>query len=315
MAAEATSPLISLRGGPNATHLEWRVGAADESDMEFDPHFSLTPKMLRQLKAIDQTTGFLEAVGLQPSWITEVRGRTVVREALASLQIEGNTLSLEQAFELSEGLPNRELRDSEREFLNYLRAFDAVDPFRNQRDAVITRGDLLNLHGLLVSGVRGGRRGAGEFRREDVKVGDIMGEEVVVHHHPPSWFQVDQDIEALLEWIEAGKAKGADSDDPWVHPVIQAGIAQHRMVWIHPFVDGNGRTARMFTTMLLYQRGYDFKFLFELSGYYNRSRHAYYQALRSADHGNDYTEWLTYFLGGFAYQMVRIQERARANAV
>jgi Fic family protein len=69
----------------------------------------------------------------------------------------------------------------------------------------------------------------------------------------------------------------------------------------------------MFTTLLLYQRGYDFKYLFELSSYYNRDRDAYYAALRTADRTDDYTEWLTYFLGGFAYQMVEIQKRARAG--
>jgi len=70
----------------------------------------------------------------------------------------------------------------------------------------------------------------------------------------------------------------------------------------------------MLTTLLLYQRGYDFKYLFELSGFYNRDRDKYYAAIRTADKTSDYTEWLTYFLGGFAFQMVRIQERAREGA-
>ena len=65
----------------------------------------------------------------------------------------------------------------------------------------------------------------------------------------------------------------------------------------------------MFTTLLLFQRGYDFKYLFELSGYYNRDRDAYYEALRSADQTGDYTDWLIYFLGGFSYEMVRVRER------
>jgi Fic family protein len=277
------------------------------------PRFQITPRILRQLKAIEQTTGFLDAVRLRPEWIGEVRSRTNVKEALASLQIEGNSLTLEQAFELAREAPQRELRNSEREFYNYLRAFETTDQLRGQRDAVLGKGDLLNLHHLLVEGVRGGRRYAGEFRREDVKVGDIRGGEVVVYHHPPSRLQIEHEVEALLHWIEAGKLKGDGPGDSWVHPVIQAGIAQHRLVWIHPFVDGNGRTARMFTTLLLYQRGYDFKYLFELSSYYNRDRDAYYAALRTADRTDDYTEWLTYFLGGFAYQMVEIQKRARAG--
>ena len=96
--------------------------------------------------------------------------------------------------------------------------------------------------------------------------------------------------------------------------MIQAGITQHRLAWIHPFVDGNGRTARMFTTLLLYQRGYDFKYLFDLSSYYNRDRDQYYAALRTADASGDYTDWLVYFLGGFSFQMVKIKERARDGA-
>jgi Fic family protein len=270
--------------------------------------------MLRQLKAIEQTTGFVKAVRLQPEWISELRNRSNVVEALASLQIEGNSLTLEEAFALAHHRPDRELRNAEREFYNYLNAFEAVDGLRNDRDAVIGRGDLCNLQRLLVDGVRGGRRGAGSYRREDVKVGDVQGTEIVVHHHPPGWLQVDPEMRALLDWIEFTKIRGDGPEDPWIHPVIQAGIAQHRFVWIHPFLDGNGRSARMMTTMLLYQRGYDFKYLFELSTYYNNDRDQYYEALRTADVTGDYTEWLTYFLGGFAYQMIRIQDAARARA-
>ena len=45
-------------------------------------------------------------------------------------------------------------------------------------------------------------------------------------------------------------------------------------------------------TLILYQRGYDFKYLFNLSEYYNKDRDRYYEALRSADRSEDYTEWL-----------------------
>jgi Fic family protein len=67
----------------------------------------------------------------------------------------------------------------------------------------------------------------------------------------------------------------------------------------------------MFTSMLLYQREYDFKYLFELSDYYNEHRDESYAALRIADQTGDYTEWLTFFLGGFSDQMVRTQELVR----
>jgi Fic family protein len=238
-----------------------------------------------------------------------------VRDALASVQIEGSSLTLKEAFELAGELPERELRPAEHEFVNYLNAFEALDAFRGDRTARVTKGDLLNLHRMIVGGVRGGARYAGQPRREAVQVGDVGADGTVIHHSPPPWGEVEPEVEALLDWVEASKQRGDGPGDPWVHPVILAGITQHRLVWIHPFVDGNGRTARMLTTLLLYQRGYDFKFLFELSGYYNRDRDKYYAALRTADRTGDYTEWLTYFLGGFAWQMVRIKERAREGAV
>ena len=116
--------------------------------MHFEPRVQVTPRMLRQLKAIEQTTGFLEAVRLRQDWIANVRAQSNVKEALSSLQIEGNSLTLEEAFALAQETPARELRNSEREFCNYLRAFDAIDSLRGERDAVLTKGDLLNVHHL-----------------------------------------------------------------------------------------------------------------------------------------------------------------------
>ena len=286
----------------------------------FEPKFQYTPLLQRQLKAIDDARGFLSAVRMQSTWFDDLRQRARVKDALASVQIEGNSLTFEEAFALSQNRPDRELRDAELEFLNYLRTFDAIDGLCNRRDVRLTRGDLLNVHRTIVHGVRGGQRYAGQFRREQVTVGDRNGAEIVVHHEPPTWPEVEEHVEALLDWVEAVKhyptrAKVLRGEpDPWLHPVLVAGIAQHRLAWIHPFVDGNGRTARMFTTMVLYQRGYDFKFLFDLSSYYEKNRDAYYDALRTVDRTGDYTQWLQYFSGGFALQMFAIKQVAAKHA-
>ena len=163
-------------------------------------------------------------------------------------------------------------------------------------------------------------RYAGKTRREAVAVGDRDGDTVIVHHQPPPWAEVDDHLRDLLAWLVEAKAKPTPAQiargvaDTWVHPVLVAGIAQHRFVWVHPFLDGNGRTARMFTTLLLYQRGYDFKYLFNLSDYYNRQRDKYYEALRTSDRTGDYTAWLEYFCGGLALQMYRVREKAKKVA-
>lgn len=282
----------------------------------FSPTYTLTPRIQRQLVAIDRCVGFLEAVDLDADWRHDLRESARLQDAVSSLQIEGSSLTIERAFGLVADPPARLLTEPEREFVNYLAAFDAIDGLRGDKSYAVGRRDLLNLHGIIVQEVRGGFANAGRFRDGEVVVGDRDGEDVVVHHRPPPADDVRDHVDALTEWLGSVKSHPTPAQvarglpDPWVHPVIAAGIAQHRLVWIHPFFDGNGRTARMFTALLLYQRGYDFKYLFDLSTYYNRDRDRYYAALRSADLAGEYTPWLEYFLGGFAQQLFAIKARA-----
>ncbi len=151
-------------------------------------------------------------------------------------------------------------------------------------------------------------------------VGDREDGETLVHHRPPVWSQVEEQLNDLFEWMNACAVHPSFEEcdrgapDGWMHPVVVAGIAQHRLVWIHPFRDGNGRTARMFTTLALYLRGYDFKYLFDLSSYYNNDRDKYYAALRQADASGDYTLWIEYYMGGLAMQMYGIRQQARQAA-
>src|SRR5438309_8016167 len=95
-----------------------------------------------------------------------------------------------------------------------------------------------------------------------------------------------------------------------INPVIVAGIAQFQLVHIHPFVDGNGRTARLLSTLCLYRTGYDFKKLFTISEFYDRDRPAYYGALQSVRKADlDLTGWPEYFTTGLAIQMQEVQQR------
>lgn len=283
--------------------------------MAFEPYFTVTPRMLRQLKAIERTAGFLEAMTLHPEGRLRLHKNAQVKDALSSIQIEGGTLTLEEAFEIARQPPQRRRSNSEQEFLNYLCAFENIDHLCGQRDYVPAAGDLRNLHHILLDQVRGGDHFKGQFRVEDVKVGDIVAGETVVHHQPPHWSRVPGEVDELMEWITCSAEKKPykeikESGDPWVHPVFIAGITQHRLVWIHPFVDGNGRAARMFTALVLFYRGYNFKYLFDLSSYYNADRDLYYASLRTADRDGDYTQWLEYFLGGFSNQMFTLRDDA-----
>lgn len=95
-----------------------------------------------------------------------------------------------------------------------------------------------------------------------------------------------------------------------VHPILVAGIAQFQLVHIHPFLDGNGRTARLLSMLCLYRKGNDFKRLFTLSEYYDRDRPSYYPAIQSVRKRDlDLTEWLDYFTFGLQWQLAEVQEK------
>jgi Fic family protein len=94
------------------------------------------------------------------------------------------------------------------------------------------------------------------------------------------------------------------------HPVLVSGISQFQLVHIHPFIDGNGRTSRLLSTLCLYRAGYEFKRLFTISEYYDRDRPAFYRALQSVrESGMNMTGWLEYFVEGLTTQLAEIKER------
>ncbi len=100
------------------------------------------------------------------------------------------------------------------------------------------------------------------------------------------------------------------NDDLEIHPVLISGIAQFQLVHIHPFLDGNGRTSRLLSTLCLYKAGYDFKRLFTISEYYDRDRPTFYKKIQSVrDNGMDMTGWLDYFITGLETQMIEVKER------
>jgi Fic family protein len=93
-----------------------------------------------------------------------------------------------------------------------------------------------------------------------------------------------------------------------VHPVLVSGVAQFQLVHVHPFLDGNGRTSRLLSTLCLYRAGYDFKRLFTISEYYDRDRAAFYRAIQGVrEREMDMTGWLEYFVEGLSTQLVEVK--------
>lgn len=267
--------------------------------MTFNPSFTITNRMTSAITQIERARGFLEAAHLSADWVRDMSDRALILEAHHTTHIEGTLLTLEQSERLwnGESVPEADPHDTQ-ELLNYREAFEFVSECL-EHDDPITEGMIREIHRKLVSGVRGGSAAPGEYRRVQNYIANSSTGQVI--YTPPSAVEVPMMMSDLVRWLNS---------DPDIHPVLVSGIAQFQLVHIHPFLDGNGRTSRLLSTLCLYKSGYDFKRLFTISEYYDRDRSAFYKSIQSVrGHGMDMTGWLDYFVTGLETQMHEVRER------
>lgn len=265
----------------------------------FNPKFNLTNKIAAALTAIERARGFLEAAALSESWIKAMQNRALILEAHHTTHIEGTQLTLEESEQLLAGKNIKTADPGDvRELLNYRDAFELVAEYLGQGSPV-TEGLIREIHKRLVRGVRGDSAAPGEYRKIQNYVVNSQTQQVI--YSPPPAYEVPSMMADLVNWINR---------EHEINAVLISGISQFQFVHIHPFLDGNGRTARLLSTLCLYQRGYDFKQLFTISEYYDRNRTDYYRAIQSVrENDMDMTRWLEYFCDGLATQLQQVKER------
>jgi Fic family protein len=265
----------------------------------FKPIFTITNRIAAGLTRIERARGFLEAATLSEAWVREMGRRALILEAHHTTHIEGTRLTLEQAKRLLEGTPVPEADpDDVRELLNYRKAFEFVSDYLED-GGPITEGLIREIHKRLVEGVRGGAAAPGEYRKiQNYVVNSATGETV---YTPPPAYDVPIMMAELVDYLNS---------EAETHPVLVSGISQFQLVHIHPFLDGNGRTSRLLSTLYLYRAGYDFKRLFTISEYYDRDRAAFYRAIQGVRESNmDMTGWLEFFVEGLRTQLTEVRNR------
>ena len=263
------------------------------------PVFTITNRITAGLTHIERARGFLEAATLSEAWVREMGRRALILEAHHTTHIEGTRLTLDQAERLLEGNPVPEADpDDVRELLNYRKAFEFVSRYL-EHGGPITESLVREIHKRLVEGVRGGAAAPGEDRRiQNYVVDSVTGETI---YTPPPVHDVPIMMAELVDFLNREEK---------VHPVLVSGISQFQLVHVHPFLDGNGRTSRLLSTLCLYRAGYNFKRLFTISEYYDRDRPAFYRAIQSVrESGMDMTGWLEYFVEGLSSQLAEVRDR------
>lgn len=268
----------------------------------FVPRFTITNTITSGLTAIERARGFLEAASLSDDWVGSMSQRALLLEAHHTTHIEGTQLTIDQAERLWAGQTVLEAnQDDVRELLNYREAFNLVSDYLDHGEPV-SEGLIREIHRRLVEGVRGGAADPGHYRSIQNYVANSQTREIM--YTPPSPTDVPPLMRELVVWLR---------DESNVHPVIVAAIAQFQLVHIHPFMDGNGRTSRLLSTLCLYRAGYDFKRLFTISEYYDRDRSAFYAALQNVRaHEMDLTVWIEFFVSGLATQLQEVRTRGES---
>jgi Fic family protein len=265
--------------------------------------FQRTDLLIEMIGRIEAARAVVLRAPIAVHWESQLRHEALIRSAHHSTSIEGNPLSLEEVTDLLEGREVTAHPREKREVLNYVEVLDYIDrEYQSRPDKPVTEDAVCQLHRLVVRGILPEHE-AGRYRQVPVVVGiPATGE---VRFRPPDWDEVPHLMADLMAWLNSPQANA-------LMPVLQAGIAHYECVRIHPFVDGNGRTARALATLILYKRGFDTKRFFALEEYYNLDRSSYYEALATADQSGDLTEWLEYFVQGIAVEMVRLEQRITA---
>lgn len=265
----------------------------------FTPNFKYTNKIVNHLLQITSARDIILNSYIVPKWEISLRRDALIRSAHASTAIEGNKLTLEEVSKLAEGRQITAERKDRQEVLNYLKALENIDKYHEK--GRITEEHLLKLHRDITREVLENPANEGAYRKVRVFVGNKITGETVFMPPPPE--HVPDLMKDLINWLNS-------KESAEINPVLAAGMAHYEFVRIHPFVDGNGRTARALATLILVMRGFDIKRFFALDDYYDSDRRQYYAALKSVDAKTvETTQWLEYFIYGVFVSITRVKER------
>jgi len=273
--------------------------------IKFKPTYAISSKIMNCLIRIEAAKQKILHLPLTPTVLSSLRETARLYTTHYSTMIEGNRLDPDQVEEVLKHhghFPGRE-RD-EHEVKGYYAALTQVEKWAAQQ-VNITEKMIQTLHALVMAN---GKRNAKPtvYRDGQNVIRDARTKAIV--YMPPEAKDVKSLMSGMIDWIN----KNTDLPCP-----IIAGIAHYQFATIHPYYDGNGRTARLLTTLILHTGGYDLKGLYSLEEYYARNLGAYYEAISIGESHNyymgraesDITKWLEYFVEGMAVAFENVLKR------
>lgn len=210
----------------------------------------------------------------------------VRKEALLSSQIEGTQASLEDVFDVESGGAPENLNDVE-EVINYVKALNYG--MERLKTFPMSLRLMRDIHGILVQGARGGRKGPGEFRRSQNWIGPTGCALKDATFIPPPPHEAKRAMGELERYLHRA------SELPIL---VECALIHYQFETVHPFLDGNGRLGRLMITFHLYWRSVLNRPLLYLSYFFKKNRQEYYDRLEMVRARGDYEQWVGFFLRG-----------------
>lgn len=277
----------------------------------FKPNYRITGQVAKALMSIEADRQVVAALPLTAPMLDSLRRTARLLSTHLSTQIEGNRLSPAQVQAVVEGegnFPGRE-RD-EAEVRHYFAALQYVesqaDKSRAGKPTPLAEKEIQAIHGLVMTGkAKPTPYRAGQNVIRDSRTGRIV-------YMPPEAKDVPELMKDLVRWVNATVAR-ADLPAP-----VATALAHYQFATIHPYFDGNGRTARLLTNLLLHRGGYGLNGIYSLEEYYAANLTEYYEGLAvGASHNYyfgraeaDVTPFVTYFCLGMADAFAKVRSRA-----
>lgn len=271
----------------------------------------LTNEILRYISEIDKNRYMISSVTLSQTVANKLRKNSKKKSSYASNKIEGNPLSEKQVDEVIENDERKHFLKPEQEIRNYFLALNYLEqqakektPFSKELvltvQAYVEKGaskEKIGLRGPMPPGVL--------FAVYDSQNGNA-------EYIPPEYSDIPILLDELVEYVN-------NTDD---HPLVIAAIVHYQLVTIHPFEDGNGRTARLLSGYILDSNGYGFNGIGSLEEYFAYDIDEYYDSLQmglpalyySGRENPPHPEiWINYFLRMVLLYSNKVRELSEAN--
>lgn len=254
----------------------------------------LSNEILKKISAIDENRFKVNSIDIPRFTANKLRKNSKKKSSYASNKIEGSPLTMEQAEAAVDADPHKHFFRPEQEVRNYYMALELLEK-KAKEHAPFSKDLIIEVQALVEKGaskekigLRGSMPPGVVFGVFDVSTGSA-------EYIPPEYSEIPELLDELVRYVNT-------TDD---HPLIVAAVVHYQLVTIHPFEDGNGRTARLVSGYILDKEGYGFKGIGSLEEYFAYDQDEYYRSLQMGlpalyysgrDNPPHPEIWINYFL-------------------